>query len=408
MKVNNIKQVLFYSFILAVPFDNYSIFYQFSTSDLLLISTIVYLIISLFLGKIFLKYTQFYILLIILLFFFILSISNSENLLLSSRMLITSLMIMLITFITIQVANSKKILRNIYWVIIIAGLISAITGIIQWIFYEKWKIILWQPCLYYSSLNNSIILRVTGTYFDPNYYTLYLIVPLIFSLIVVAEKKCFSYKERLFAIISVIIILIPYALSFSRAGWIVLLAFIFCFTFKKIKLWMKIFSLIVIINVVLFSRLITDFIYYLIYFNYESTMQRFNVSISGLRNILEHPITGIGLGIKTFNPYVGYKMETHNTFLQVGTYAGIFALVVYIIIICYICLIGIRNYKMTKCTRDAAIMEGFIWSFGSCVLGMLTLSGVFLKHFWLIAGIIIASHLIIKRGQYEVIKIKDV
>ncbi|GAB4114347.1 MAG: hypothetical protein Kow00103_07930 [Candidatus Caldatribacteriota bacterium] len=135
-------------------------------------------------------------------------------------------------------------------------------------------------------------------------------------------------------------------------------------------------------------------------------MQRFTVVIYSLRTIFSHPINGIGLGVRTFNPYTGYRMETHNTFLQVGTYAGLFALIVFVIIIFYIFYYGVRTYKIIKGTREGVILEGYTWAFSSCVLGMLILNGLFLKHFWMLGGLIVSYYLITRKGKYNIENIK--
>jgi len=400
MKISKVNKILFSLFILAIPFDNYNIFSQFSASDIFLIFLSFFLLINFLLVKAKFKWNNINTLLIILLFWFILSFFNSENLDISLRTLITSIMVILIVYITIYYNDLQKALRNIYWIIIVAGIISATTGILQLLLYKNLGIILWHPRFYYSDLTNSIIFRITGSYFDPNFYTLYLIVPMILSLMIIVEKKFFTHRERIYAFFSLIIIMIPYILSFSRAGWIVLAVFSFCFVFRRLKIIGRFFlsSLVIIILITgVFSRLV----YNVLHFNYESTMQHFTLAIYSLRTIFSHPISGIGLGVRVFNPYTGYRMETHNTFLQVGTYAGLFALIVFTAIVIYIFYCGIKTYKKIKGTKDGVILEGYIWAFSSCILGMLTLNGLFLKHFWVLVGLIISSYLVIKREQYE-------
>ena len=401
MKINKTKKIIFSLFILAIPFDNYNIFSQFSSSDIFLIFSLFFLLTNILLMKSKIEWNNLNTLLIILLFWFILSFFSSENLYVSLRTLITSIMVILIVYITICYNDSPKALRDIYWIIIIAGVISATSGIIQWIAYKKLGIILWGPRLYYSDLTNSIIFRVTGSYYDPNFYTLYLIVPMILSLMIVVEKKFFTHRERVFAFFSMIIIMIPYILSFSRAGWIVLAVFFFCFTFRRLKIIGR-FLLSSTVIIILITGVVSKLAYNLLHFNYESTMQRFTITIYSLRTIFSHPINGIGLGVRTFNPYTGYRMETHNTFLQVGTYAGLFALIVFIAIVIYIFYCGIKTYKTIKGTKDGVVLEGYIWAFSSCVLGMLTLNGLFLKHFWILSGLIMSYYLLIGKGKYNI------
>ena len=403
MKINKVKKILFSLFILAIPFDNYNIFSQFSASDIFLIFLLLFLLINFLLLKVKFEWNNINTLLMLLLFWFILSFFSSENLDISLRTLITSVMIFLVLFITIYYSNSSKALKSTYWIIIIAGIISATTGIIQWIAYKKLGIILWDPVLYYSDLTNSIVFRVTGSYYDPNFYTLYLIIPMILSLMIIVEKKFFTHRERIYAFFSLMMIMIPYILSFSRAGWVVLAVFSFCFVFRRLKITGRIFLFSSVV-IVLITGVVSKLFYNILHFNYESTMQRFTVAVYSLRTIFSHPINGIGLGVRIFNPYTGYRMETHNTFLQVGTYAGLFALIVFVTIIFYIFYYGIQTYKILKGTKDGVILEGYIWAFSSCVLGMLTLNGLFLKHFWIVGGLIVSSYLMIKKGKYEIEK----
>jgi len=405
MKINKVKKIIFSLFILAIPFDNYNIFSQFSASDIFLIILLFFLLINFLLLKIKFEWNSISTLLIILLFWFILSFFSSENIDISLRTLITSIMVIIIVFIAVYYNDSLSALRNIYWIIIIAGIISATTGILQFLLYKKLGIILWKPVFYYSNLTNNIVFRVTGSYYDPNFYTLYLIVPMILSLMIIVEKKFFTHRERVFAFFSVIIIMIPYILSFSRAGWVVLVVFSFCFVFKRLKIIGR-FYLFSFVIMVLISGVVSKLVYSLLHFNYESIMQRFTIVVDSLQTILSHPINGIGLGVRVFNLYSGYRMETHNTFLQVGTYAGLFALIVFVIIIFYIFYYGIQTYKILKGTKDGVILEGYIWAFSSCVLGMLTLNGLFLKHFWVLGGLIVSSYLMIKKGKYKIEKFK--
>jgi len=405
MKINKVKKILFSLFILAIPFDNYNIFSQFSASDIFLIFLLFFLLINFLLLKAKFEWNNINTLLVILLFWFILSFFSSENLDISLRTLITSIMVIIIVFITAYYNDSLGALRNIYWIIIVAGIISATTGILQFLLYKNLGIILWRPRFYYSDLTNSSIFRITGSYFDPNYYTLYLIVPMILSLMIIVEKNFFTHRERVYAFFSLMMIMIPYILSFSRAGWVVLGVFSFCFVFKRLKIAGR-FFLFGSVVIVLISGVVSKLFYNILHFNYESIMQRFTVAVYSLRTIFSHPINGIGLGVRIFNPYTGYRMETHNTFLQVGTYAGLFALVVFVIIIFYIFYYGIQTYKILKGTKDGVILEGYIWAFSSCVLGMLTLNGLFLKHFWILGGVIVSSYLMIKKGKYEIEKFK--
>ncbi len=405
MKINGVKKVLFSLFILAIPFDNYNIFSQFSTSDIFLIFLLFFLLINILLGKSKFEWNNVNTLLIILLFWFILSFFNSENLDISLRTLITSIMVILVVYITIYYNDSQKALRNIYWIIIVTGIISATTGILQFLLYKNLGIILWHPRFYYSDLTNSSIFRITGSYFDPNYYTLYLIIPMILSLMIIVEKKFFTHRERIYAFFSLIIITIPYILSFSRAGWLVLAVFSFCFVFRRLKITGR-FFLFSLVIVILITGIIPKLFYNLVNFNYESIMQRFTIAIYSLRTIFSHPINGIGLGVRIFNPYTGYRMETHNTFLQVGTYAGLFALIVFIAIVIYIFYCGSKTYKKIKGTQDGVILEGYIWAFSSCLLGMLTLNGLFLKHFWVLSGLVMSYYLLIGKGKYNIESIK--
>lgn len=381
---------LFFALIIAIPFDNFNIFSIFSVSDILLVIISLFFIFEMLLKKGELKWDRLNTALYLLLLWAGFSLFGSENIFKSIREMVTFAMIIVLVSLLKNIFFEKKQLLKISVPIITAGIVASVLGIVQFVAIYYFGSFLWRVVKIDAFMSNMRMYRINGTYFDPNFFALYLLTPLVFSLFVLFNSNRLSRGIRMLGWIGSLVILPVYVFTFSRMAWGILIIFILMFAVFKIRLnhYLKIsyIALLCIAFIVVGGSILNFFIS----INYESFMERAGVLFQGINSMIEHPFNGVGLGSLIFNPYLGRKMETHNSYLQIGTQAGIPALLLFVFILFDISKKGLnilRRINNNGCVENV-IYEALVWSFLLSLVGMAFLNAFFLKQFWIVVGLI--------------------
>jgi len=371
-----------------------------SPVDIVLLFFLSFHLINLFIGKIKVKFP--FPLNYILFFLFIMSMieffsvifidkGKPENITLAISIIRNFILIyLMVNLVTPNVRMAKLIV-----------LIALINSIIAIFFYLKalnniFSIIsnpdLWEPGIFYT-LDRGI-LRLQGLSDDPNFFFIVNFVGLVFSLSLIDNQK--FIKEKIFFLVSLIIILLANILTFSRTGFIILILFLIFFLFINFFKYYKyipillilLSSLIIYFGDIVKSRFISG-----IETGGSGRLYLWNVALEGF---IESPIWGQG-GRYTLKVAGNY---THNDILEILSSHGLIGMMPLIIMYTYLILVFIKMAK--KITKYCNYVKSYTF-FVNMVLVFLT---YLLAHFfftifynpyiWFVIGLLIALNNYIK------------
>lgn len=196
-----------------------------------------------------------------------------------------------------------------------------------------------------------------GTMFDANDTAFFLISFLPFNLLFTSKDNC--WHERIIATINIILSLIVILKTGSRGGLIAFISVAFYLLIFKnstfnLSLAKKAVLVLVAVVSLQFINMNTERYKTLLDMkqDYNVTDQEGRIALwkTGIKLMLSHPVTGIGMnriseGIGREYEKQGYQtakwMTIHNSFLQLGAETGIFGLLLY-------CLMCINIYGITS------------------------------------------------------------
>jgi O-antigen ligase len=207
-------------------------------------------------------------------------------------------------------------------------LISFIIGLVQY------QLEIGQEYLEYSSGRVEMFRRPIPAGFDPNYYFLNIIFPLVYSLNNLSESN--TKIKKIFNYILILTFITNAIFTNSKSALIVTIILCLFFIFKNKKSFIITTSIIYISYLFLFPILI-EFLPSTLY-RYESLFSRDFQRITSSRNImwaisydffLSNPLFGNGLGqmVKHYSSILYFKQiggqSTHNTFIHTIAETGI-------------------------------------------------------------------------------------
>ena len=214
--------------------------------------------------------------------------------------------------------------------------ISFLIGLIQF------QLGIGQEYLQYTSGEIEFYLRPIPAGFDPNYYFINIIFPLVYSLYKIRLSK--SKKSKLFFATLVLVFIMSTIFTSSKAALLVLFVICFTFIFKSIKA-LIISGVIFFIGYLFLLPMLFEFFPYA-FARYEVLFSGDFQNVTTNRNImwgisfdfsLSNPLFGVGLGqmvqyytsILYFNQIGG--QTTHNTFIHTIAETGIIGFTLWVV-----------------------------------------------------------------------------
>ncbi len=247
-------------------------------------------------------------------------------------------MFVLFFLITSSIRNEKDLMQ----VFLVLVIVNAFSALYHYYYYKtgSWQSIYVLPKL--GSLNRNGFALVLAS-----------MIPMSYSLSRMSDKK----SLKILFIIYTIVFMMGTILTYSRSGFLCMVAGILAFIALDKNKLRNIF-VILVIALAMSSRISDKYINRLETIqNYEednSAMGRVAVNKAAINMIRTHPVLGVGAGNfnSEFIEYVPYELlqwvspgkSPHNVFLQVGSETGIIGLSIFSVFIiwCFIDLIKLR------------------------------------------------------------------
>lgn len=229
---------------------------------------------------------------------------------------------------------TQKQLETLLMLLVVAGTLVAVYGILQYIFRWGYQSEAWVD----SDMFESISFRVSGTLENPNMLGQYflLVIPLGGAGLLAAK----DWVMRIFYLVCCGLMCICMLLTFSRGAWLGLLFAGFVFVlFLQPRLLLLTPIALVALYFILPETIITRFTS-IGNLTDQSTSYRVYIYLGTLAMLKDYWICGIGPGDAAFNlVYPKYSFSgveaphSHNLFLQIVCDAGIVAVLLFVMIL---------------------------------------------------------------------------
>ena len=276
------------------------------------------------------------------------------------------------------VENNKKYVYKIINALILSGFSLSLIGVVQFalqffigidpiiIFWSKYI----SPIFYGNtfgaevianpswlvSIGGATILRAFSLFPDPHMFSFYLglLIPIVLAIALVDKNN----SKLLYLIL--IIMLLAELLTFSRGGYLGMIAGIgitIIFLWRQIafnkKIILGLISAIAVIFLLTTNQSIVNRFLSSFNFNEGSNTERLKNWNQGYEMFANNFLFGVGIGNYSLeiNPTIEYRspVYAHNLYLDIGAEMGIFALIVWVLLI----IITIwQLYKVSKKTED--------------------------------------------------------
>lgn len=238
-------------------------------------------------------------------------------------------------FLVSNITVNRRLAENAVKVIIFSSIPTAIYGIILYFVSPT------HPEWIDPAFASDISSRAYSTFGNPNIYAVFLIAATVFSFAFTVDKT----HKKLFVIYALAFILNVTALilTWSRGAWIAILMSAISFAIIRSRRTPKILLVIALMLPVslLFipSEVISRF---LSSFNLSdsSIISRLSIWRSSIKMFLDNIFIGVGIGDEAFSEeFLKYAEDSvtaphsHNLFLELGCEVGIFALILFIVLL---------------------------------------------------------------------------
>lgn len=280
----------------------------------------------------------------------------------------TSLFLLYLSAFTL--IKNKKDLLYLFIAIILSGFVPSIFGYFQYFTNSGFYI----P---FEGVTN----RVYGTFTHPNLLAYYLIFPIAialstFSLLLKKDfiKNILEIKSqkilKVFLILFLVILILPFIFTFARGAWMVLFMVIFLFGFfnKEKSKRISFILIFTILSLSLFyiSGSVRERIYN-ISTQYNSINWRLDHWEKTLKYTQQKPLMGHGAGTaeifildKSFDAYEE-EAAIHNDYIKIATENGIIGLMIYLAIIFLIFYNLFNIFRKLKLPEDKMIISLIIF-----------------------------------------------
>ena len=233
---------------------------------------------------------------------------------------------------------------------------------------------------FYTGLDEQGFLRAPSLLGNPNFSTMFLaaIIPLTFFLLMRAR----SFGQRLYYGLVVFVDLWCIVLLSSRGAWVALAAGLFVFfvlviVFLPKKAYIALIATFIVVAAGLWYAFlpVTRPTAYNSVLNFSETNVNLRLYVWNIARvgIIEHPVTGVGLGNfqllfeqnrgSNLAAESGVYDDAHNLFLQLAATGGIPLAIFFIILIGTGIFFAFRNFRKTRDLSGAALVAALIaWS----------------------------------------------
>ena len=345
---------------------------------LILYLFIVWIIKSLAEKRFVIRFNLQMILICLFLFLAIFSITQAWDGERAIRKILVFLSIFPLYFIITSLKNNKDYIHKILKALILSGFILSLIGVVQFalqffigidsiiIFWSKYI----SPIFYGNTFGAEVIanpswlvniggatvLRAFSLFPDPHMFSFYLglLIPIVLAIALVNKNN----SKLLYLIL--VVMLFAELFTFSRGGY---LGMIFGISAVIILLWQQIafnkkiilglISTIAIIFLLTTGQSVLNRFLSSFDFNEGSNTERLKNWNQGYEMFANNFLLGVGIGNYSveINPTIEYRspVYAHNLYLDIGAEMGIFALIVWVLLI----IVTIwQLYKVSKKTKD--------------------------------------------------------
>ncbi len=237
----------------------------------------------------------------------------------------TCIFLLVVYFLIIHQIVSHYTIRWFFRTLMITGVIVAVSGISQNLFYKN------NSLLYFRQIRFGIL--------DPNYLAIFLImlIPLAYSLILLEKKLIWQFA----ALLSIYCFIIAIFLSLSRSSIVLFVICLFLLLRLNYSNYHHIFSKIWF-SILGFFLILAPFVYqnYWLRFSnllYDKGSGRIYLFDAAYHIIKKHPLTGIGYGNFTKLFYftqdwglLSLRVGSHNMYLGIAAELGLIGLMLYL------------------------------------------------------------------------------
>jgi O-antigen ligase len=292
----------------------------------------------------------------------------------------------------VSLVKNEEALKQISFGYGISSFIQIVLALIQ--IYLNYKGISWRIYQYTPSGSDFRFIRPLGLHSDPNYYGIFML-PL-FGILGAMLLEAKSIRIRMVSILFFILISIGIFVSFSRAAWlggiVILCILFFLYSLQKINISSHILQtcIIFIVLIAIIALVFIDvlpirkvrFIDQIIGINEPSYFYRYLTFKESLILWTNAPIFGYGTSDVT-------TMYVHNVFLQIMLRAGLYGLILFIIIFGYAFFLASKSMIISGefSWFTCAIIRGYAAGFFAIILTSLLFGFEGHKMIWFMCGI---------------------
>jgi len=383
-------QWLLYGVILAIPFDNLSLPVGplgISVSDALLVVLVLrWLLVVAQRGgriarsEIYAPATLFFALLLP-------SFLVTSDYALSARHAFAILMMLTTALVATNLLRSEGRLRHAVTAFMVASAVISLLALAQLYLWLRYHISPFQWDLNAAHIGGMTFLRLTGTYVDPNWLALYLIGPIVLGLFVALEQPA-SRRYKAFVWAALALDTAVFLMTFSRGGWVTLLAFMVVFVLLRARAPSRGLWLAMVIAVLVAAPLLATMF---VEINPSSVRSREVLQELGAEVMTEHPLAGTGLGTFKYLPQNPFHGPTHSIYLQIGADAGIPPLVAFLWLGLVVMVNAVRALRVAPAGSTRAILVGSVYALGCIAIEGAFLDALIVKYLWVLVGIISAA-----------------
>lgn len=269
---------------------------------------------------------------------------------------------------------NKRLADNVINVFLLSSAVTGIYGILKYFLFEDFH-----PEWTDPAFADSISGRATASFGNPNIYAVYLIVAIIFSLLSMINSASGAGTALYFAALAINVTAL--VLTWTRGAWAALVLSLFAILIIKSVRAPKLLLIplgLVPIGLAFIPDSVTE--RFLSIFNLadSSIASRLSVWRSSINMFADNVFLGVGMGEESFREeFLRFSEDgvtaphSHNILLEIGCEAGVFALLLFVMLL----LTRIRHMasyaKLLKHStlRPAAIMT-FVATFALLTFGM--------------------------------------
>lgn len=282
-------------------------------------------------------------------------------------------------FLAVNLMTNKRVVDNAMRALVMSGFIVSVLGIIQG--GAGYVTSDWLDTSAYQYISG----RITTAFNNPNVLASYLIIVIPFALVYTFERSR-NATNNIFNALTLVCLAAALVFTWSRGAWVGIaigLLMLCTFVFRRSpKLIVAIFAWIP--NLLLFApqsvwQRIASIFSFLGNDVDSSINYRFTVWRDSLRLFADNIFGGIGVGSASFSEaYIEYAsigaenaLHSHNLFLQIGIEVGVFALILFVLVLIY----TYRNcYSMEFVANQSRVRGVCLASF--CSLTALLVNGM--------------------------------